>query len=141
MILVRDLMTSEVATLRAQDRLSLAEDIMKLGRIRHLPIIDANGHLCGILTQRDLFRGALAKLLGYGPVAQDKIFQSLIVEDIMCKQVVAIGPNVPIVEAASVMEAKKIGCLPVVEGEKLVGIITEADFVTYSAYQRTQKPR
>ena len=52
-------MSPEVATLRENDRLLLADDVMRLGRIRHLPVVDADGGLVGIVSQRDLFRGSL----------------------------------------------------------------------------------
>jgi CBS domain-containing membrane protein len=62
---VRDVMTSEVTTLKRNDKLTLADDIMNLGRIRHLPVLDDDEkELVGLVSQRDLFRGALAKALG-----------------------------------------------------------------------------
>ena len=67
---VRDIMTAEVTTLKRNDKLTLADDVMQLGRIRHLPVLDDDGkEVVGILSQRDLFRGALALALGYGPHA------------------------------------------------------------------------
>jgi len=67
---VRDAMTREVTTLKRNDKLTLADDIMHLGRIRHLPVLDDYGRqLVGIVSQRDLFRGALATALGYGQSA------------------------------------------------------------------------
>lgn len=127
---VRDLMTPEVATLGRNDRLSLADDVMRLGRIRHMPVLDDDGEtLCGIVSQRDLFRGALASALGYGARAQTKVLDSLLVKEAMRTDPVTIGPDATIREAAQVMLRHKVGCLPVVEGGRLVGIVTEADFV------------
>src|SRR5262249_45405733 len=62
---VRDVMTSIVKSLGRNDRLSLVGDVMRAARIRHVPIVDQEGELCGIVSQRDLFRGALATALGY----------------------------------------------------------------------------
>ena len=75
---VRDVMTSDPTTLKRNDKLTLADDIMRLGRVRHLPVVDDDGEiLVGIVTQRDLFRDALAQALGYGKHAQRKILDTL----------------------------------------------------------------
>src|SRR5258708_39679683 len=64
---VRDVMTADPTTLKRNDKLTLADDIMRLARVRHLPVLDDDGQLLvGIVTQRDLFRDALAQALGYG---------------------------------------------------------------------------
>ncbi len=130
---VRDVMTQQVTTLKRNDQLSLANDIMQLGRVRHLPVLDDDGRLAGILSQRDLFRGALAHALGYGHHAQRKMLDSLLVKEVMSSDVITTRPDTPLVEAARVLLERKIGCLPVVEGEQLVGILTEADFVAIFA--------
>lgn len=130
---VRDVMTAEVTTLQRNDKLTLADDIMRLGRIRHLPVIDENGQLAGIVTQRDLFRGALAKALGYGERAQRQLMDTLVVKEVMTSEVITTTPDTPLAEAAHVLVERKIGCLPVVEAGRLVGIITEGDFVALAA--------
>lgn len=127
---VRDLMTSDVTTLKRNDTLSLADDIMNLGRIRHLPVLDDDEReLVGMVSQRDLFRGALAKALGYGQRGQRKVLDNLLVKEVMATDVVTTTPDTPLVEAAKILMTRKIGCLPVVDGGRLVGILTEADFV------------
>src|ERR1700739_431230 len=126
---VRDVMTADVTTLQRNDKLTLADDIMRLGRIRHLPVVDENGELAGIVTQRDLFRGALAKALGYGERAQRQLMDTLVVKEVMTSEVITTTPDTPLVDAARMMLERKIGCLPVVEAGSLVGIITEGDFV------------
>ena len=130
---VRDVMTSYVVTLKRNDKLTFADDIMRLGRIRHLPVLDGDGEVVGILSQRDLFRGSLARALGYGEHAQKKVLDSLVVKEVMTTDVVTTSPDVPLAEAARTMLARKIGCLPVLDGGKLVGIVTEADFVALAA--------
>jgi CBS-domain-containing membrane protein len=80
---VRDLMTSEVTTLRRNDKLSIADDVMRLGRIRHLPVLDEEEQVVGIVSQRDLFRGALARALGYGAHAQQKLLGQLLVKEVL----------------------------------------------------------
>ncbi len=127
---VRDVMTSDPTTLKRNDKLTLAEDIMRLGRVRHLPVVDDDGEiLVGIVTQRDLFRDALAQALGYGKHAQRRILDTLSVKDVMTTEVITVTPDSSLVEAARILSARKIGCLPVVESGRLIGILTEDDFV------------
>src|SRR5258708_36853180 len=86
---VRDVMTADPTTLKRNDKLTLADDIMRLGRVRHLPVLDDDGQaLVGIVTQRDLFRDALAQALGYGKHAQRKILATLAVKDVSATDVV-----------------------------------------------------
>jgi CBS domain-containing protein len=127
--LVENIMSTDIFTLGRNDKLSIADDVMSQKRIRHLPVLDADGMLCGILTQRDLFRGALLRSLGYGQRAEQKLLDSLAVKDAMRDEVVTISPKSTLSDAANLMLSKKIGCLPVVEGERLLGMISEADFV------------
>jgi CBS domain-containing membrane protein len=134
---VRDLMTADPTTLKSNDKLTLADDIMRLGRVRHLPVLDDNDQaLVGIVTQRDLFRDALAQALGYGRHAQRKLLDSLAVKDVMTTEVVTIRPDASLVYAARLLTEKKIGCLPVVESGRLVGILTEGDFVSLVAREK-----
>src|SRR5260370_7466202 len=127
---VRDVMTANPTTLKRNDTLTLADDIMRLGRVRHLPVLDDDDQtLVGIVTQRDLFRDALAQALGYGRHAQRKILDTLAVKDVMATEVVTIRPDASLAYAARLLTERKIGCLPVVENGRLVGILTEGDFV------------
>jgi CBS domain-containing protein len=131
---VRDAMSSEVATLRKSDQLRLADDLMQLGRSRHMPVLDHRGDdLVGVLSQRDLFRGALARALGYGTHAQDKLLGTLTIADVMTNDPVTTTPDTLLADAAQLMIDRKIGCLPVVENGALVGILTETDFLRLAA--------
>ena len=137
---VRDVMTSDPTTLKRNDKLTLADDIMRLGRVRHLPVVDDDGEiLVGIVTQRDLFRDALAQALGYGKHAQRKILDTLSVKDVMATEVVTTSPDTSLIEAARLLTERKIGCLPVVDNGRLVGILTEGDFVALIARDRDFK--
>ena len=126
-------MSREIVTLGRNETLDLADRIMSLGRIRHMPVLDEDGLLCGIVSQRDLFRGALATALGYGVVAQNKLLAVLQVKEVMTTELRTATPDMPIADAARVMLQHKIGCLPVIDGDRLVGLITEADFVKHVA--------
>jgi CBS domain-containing membrane protein len=128
-ILVENVMSTDVFTLGRNDKLSVADDLMKQRRIRHIPVLNSDGELCGILTQRDLFRGILLKSLGYGSRAEQKLLDSLSIKDAMRDEVLTISPESTLSDAAELMLSNKVGCLPVVDGEQLVGMISEADFV------------
>jgi CBS domain-containing protein len=131
--LVRDVMTRSVVSLRRDDLLVSADDIMRLGRIRHLPVLDDAGKLVGVVTQTDLFRGAVLRALGYGPQAQRSLSAGISVSDAMTREVVTVSPETPIQEAARLLMQRKIGCLPVLANGKLAGILTESDFVKLQA--------
>jgi CBS domain-containing protein len=126
---VSDLMSKEVVTLFANDGLNVADDVMGLARIRHMPVVDDDGAVVGLVSQRDLFRGALARTLGYGEHARQKLYGMLRVKEIMATEVVTIPPSTSLAEAARLMTERKIGCLVVVDEQDLVGILTEGDFV------------
>ncbi len=132
---VRDLMTHEMATLERDDMLSVA-NVMQLGRIRYLVVLDESGVIAGVVSQRDLFRGALVKALGYGTVAQKRVMDSIPVKEVMATDLVTTTPDASLAEAARLMAERKIGCLPVVQKDKLVGILTEGDFVAHFARSR-----
>ena len=126
---VRDLMSHPVRTLERNDILSNADSVMRNERIRHLPVLDDVGRLVGIISQRDLFLNALVRALGYGTMARDRSFRSIAVKEVMTEDVVTTTPETPITAAAQMMVDRKIGCLPVVESNALVGILSESDIV------------
>ena len=129
---VRELMTVKVATLGRDDTLDIADGVMSMGRIRHLPVLD-DGQVVGVVTQRDLFRSALGAALAFGIGRPQELTRSLEIRDVMSQPVVTVGPSALVQEAARTMAERKIGCLPVVEGGKLVGILTENDVMRYAA--------
>jgi len=126
---VRDVMGRVVRTVGRNDQLAIADKLMHEERIRHLPVLDQDGIVCAVLSQRDLFRGALLKALGYGGRAEDSMLRQVVVKEAMSETVHTTTPDTPVTEAARLMIERKVGCLPVVEGETLVGIVTETDLV------------
>ena len=128
-LLVEDVMSTKVVTLQRNEKLSVADEVMKQERIRHIPVLDGDGELCGIITQRDLFRGIILRSLGYGSRAEEKMLDMLSIKDAMHEDVITTTPDTPLAEAARTMLENKIGCLPVVDGERLSGLLSEADFV------------
>jgi CBS domain-containing membrane protein len=113
---------------------------MRLGRIRHIVVLDEDGSLAGVLSQRDLFLGGLLKALGYGTHAKTKALEMLVVKEAMVADAVTTTPDTSLSEAAATMLARHIGCLPVVEGGKVVGIVTESDFVAQFARHSRSRP-
>jgi len=136
---VRDMMTKDVKTVGRNDTLTTADEIMRLGRIRHIVVIDEDGSLAGVLSQRDLFLGGLLRALGYGSHAKARALEMLVVKEAMVADVVTTTPNAPASSAAAAMLERKIGCLPVIENGKLVGIITESDFVSQFARPKVSR--
>ncbi len=128
-LLVGDLMTREVKTVRRNDRVSVADELMKVGRFRHVVVLDDDGGVAGVVSHRDIVFGALAWTLGQGRAAHDKALESYPVKDVMSTNVVAVDSATPLREAAAVMRERKLGCLPVVDGDELVGILSEGDFL------------
>jgi len=125
---VRDIMAMEVITLARNDTLQLAKDIMTLGRIRHFPVVD-EGEVIGVVSQRDLFRASLGSVMKYGERAERAFLDTVAVKEVMSEPPITISPDTSIKEAARLMVEKKIGCLPVVEGGRLVGLVTETDIL------------
>ena len=125
---VKDIMVRDVTTLDIGDELSLANDIMKLGRIRHLPVLDKK-KLVGILSERDLFRSSLVEALGHEPAKTRDVMKAIRIQDIMVRNLITISPEADIKEAVQLMLQHKIGCVPVVEGGELTGLVTETDIL------------
>lgn len=124
---VRDIMSAEVTTLGRNDTLLLAKDIMNLGRIRHFPVVE-DDELVGVVSQRDLYRASLGTVMQYGEKAQRAFLESVAVKEIMVDPI-SIGPDATVGDAARLMMEHKIGCLPVLENDRLVGIVTETDML------------
>ena len=124
-------MTRGVITLGMQGNLAEASDLMSTHRIRHVPVVDEHCGVLGIISQRDLLRGAQG---GGGdlPASIQRVYlRSIPVDEVMVRDVETVGPTTTIRDAAQRMLDLKIGSLLVTEGDTLVGILTETDFVRY----------
>ena len=120
-MLVRDWMTPNPYTVRPESDPVAAISLLKAGGFRHLPVINQEGELVGIVDQTDL-EVFLMKAGSPGVLKR-----SHRVEQVMQRNVVSVAPDCPLEEAAALMVRHKIGSLPVVEAGRLVGIITETD--------------
>jgi acetoin utilization protein AcuB len=125
-------MQTEVVTLEVGDTLDLADDIMRLGRIRHMPVT-THGQLVGILSQRDLFRAAISSALQLRPAAEREWLAKIHVREVMTTKVFTVEPDEPIHNAVTHMIEKRVGCLPVVQHSKLVGLLSESDCLRFLA--------
>ncbi len=125
-------MQTQVVTLDAEDSLGLADDIMRLGRIRHMPVT-ARGRLVGILSQRDLFRAAISSVLEFRPGAEREWLAKIQIREVMSADVETVAPTATIHSAVERMLARRIGCLPVVESAALVGLLSETDCMRHLA--------
>lgn len=129
MFQVKNIMTKDVFTLNQLESLSAAKDLMDLARIRHIPIVDDQGKFVGLLTHRDILAATISELAGIDRETQDEIESGIPIQEIMQTDVVTVGAELSLKEAARLLLEEKYGCLPVVCEEKLCGIITEADFL------------
>jgi CBS domain-containing protein len=118
-------MATDVFTVRPDDLVDLAASVMTWRHIRHVPVEDNEGHLVGLVSHR-----ALLKLLTHG-APENKTTVS--VRDIMTAAPVTVSSTTPTLEALEIMRSKRVGCLPIVDGGRLVGIVTSFDFLDASA--------
>lgn len=117
-------------TLRPDDTLDLANDVIYLGRIRHIPIVD-DGKLVGLLSERDLVGAAATLIFDLKQGSKAALLKTLPIGKVMKKHVVTVTPDTPIREAVQLMANKKVGCLPVVRDGSLVGLVTTTDILRY----------
>jgi len=128
---VEDEMTREVKTMHRNDMLSIADELMKIGGFRHVVVVeDGSDAVAGIISQRDIFYGAMAWSTGHGEVAHQQALDTVSVKNVMHGDVTTVAPDTPLADAARIMLEQKIGCLPVVRNERLVGVLTEGDFLS-----------
>jgi acetoin utilization protein AcuB len=117
-------MTRTVKTVKPMDSLARAREIMVENRINQLPVV-AMGKLAGIVTDRDL-RDAYPSALAGG---QHSTLEDAQVESVMTVNVLTLGPEDPLMRAAELMRNERIGAVPVVEKDHLVGIVTRSDIL------------
>jgi CBS domain-containing protein len=126
---VSEIMQREVATLREDDQLTVADDVMRLGRVRHMPVL-SGGKLVGVVSNRDLLAASLTSALEFGARERRAFLRSVEVREVMTRDVVSVGAEMPVAKAARILIERRIGCLPVVKGQgDLVGLVTETDLL------------
>ncbi len=128
---VRDLMSQDVFVLYADDNLLFAEEMMQWKRIRHIPVVDRESNVQGLITHRDILRASISTIAQLSRGERRAAQAGILLRDIMRTRVFTIGPRADIKDAARVMLRQKIGCLLVVQEGQLIGILTEVDFLKY----------
>jgi CBS domain-containing protein len=126
---VANLMTRAVFTLEPEQSLPLAESMMQLHHIRHLPVVDTKRAVVGLVTHRDLLRASISALAPLTAEERSSLQLSVPVGRIMQTNVWTVSSDTLAVNAARIMRDHRIGCLPVVDEGRLVGILTEADLL------------
>ena len=126
-MLVKDIMSERLFCFKENQVISVS-DILKLEKIRNIPVVNEERKLVGLITHRELISALVKKL------------DNILVRDIMIKGVKAVEPETPLKGAIEVMIVNKFGCLPVVDNtRKLIGIITEVDLLK-TLYDQTSMP-
>ena len=116
---VEDLMSTALVTARLGDSVADVDFEMRLASVRHIPIVDRQNRLVGIVSQRDILRALARSKTGSVPM-----------REVMSARVVTVQTSTPAADAAEQMLQRKIGSLPVLgEDGQLVGLVTESDFV------------
>jgi acetoin utilization protein AcuB len=124
-MLVRSRMTADVIAASPTITLAEALTLTRKHRIRHLPVLE-NDRLIGLVTDRDLRLAMPPIWANEHEELRDALYQKK-VADVMVKEIITTHPNIPIEDAARKLYEHRIGCLPVLDNDKLVGILTETD--------------
>jgi acetoin utilization protein AcuB len=129
MTTVNQLMTGHVVTVEAEASGHDAVALMVRNRVRHLPVVDHTGSLCGVVTDRDLrhrlFSPDVFRSIGTVPI--ETLLSGVRVREMMSAPAVSVGSGADVQEAARVMSERKLGSLPVVDHGHIIGIVTETD--------------
>lgn len=126
-MLVRGRMTPDVRTVSPETNLADAMSVCRTHRVRHLPVVDGD-RLVGLVTDRDL-RLAMPPIWAAEQNELKEGLQRKTVGEVMVKDVITTSPDLPVEEASRILYENRIGCLPVMDGDTLVGIITRTDLL------------
>ena len=129
MLKIKDIMTSEVFVLHDTQTLELVRSLMRIKHVRHVPIVDTDNTFVGLMTHRDLLAQTISHLAEVDDEEQEYLDRHIHIVNIMKTDVVTIDPETDVCTAVAMLLEHKYGCLPVVSDGKLVGIVTEADFL------------
>ena len=122
-------MTTDLITVTPDTPLVKARDLLREHNIKQVPVVDQQGNLVGILTDRDIKQAWASPATTLSIYELTYVLQKLTVESVMVKDPITLTPSATIERAAKILHERRIGSLPVVEGKKLVGIITSTDLM------------
>lgn len=126
-MLVKDRMTPDPVTITTDTSLKDALELVRSKAFRHLPVLDEDGMLVGIVTEKSLVYASPTPSTTLSVFEVDYVLSRTKIGQVIQGSVITVGPDLPIEEAARVMIDHRIGCLPVVEDHKLIGIISDTD--------------
>jgi acetoin utilization protein AcuB len=126
-MLVKDWMTQEPLVVSPKTSIEEAIRTLRENRVRHLPVVKQDNKLVGVVTQTDLLQASPSPATSLSIWEINFLLAKMQVRDVMTTKVIVVEEECPLEEAALIMAEHKIGCLPVVRGKRLVGIITETD--------------
>lgn len=129
MIKISEVMSTELITLDVTESVAKARELMNEKHIRHLLIVDDKGTLVGLVSERDMLRSGISTLEEEHDVKREQIEPSLNVSEIMTVNIKSMHPTDSLRAAGLELQKNRYGCLPVVAGKQLKGIITDSDFV------------
>ena len=129
MLKVKDIMTSEVFVLHATQTLELVRSLMRIKHVRHVPIVEPDNTFVGLMTHRDLLAQTISHLADVDEEEQEYLDRNIHIMNIMKTDVTTADPDMDLCDAITMLLEHKYGCLPIVHEGKLVGIVTEADFL------------
>lgn len=125
------IMTKNVITLNTNDSLEHAEQLFKSNHIRHIPVVE-NKNIIGMLSYTDLLRISFADAVDDSEAYVDTIVYNMFtIEKVMAKNIVSVAPIATIKEVAELLAIKEFHAIPIVQDEKLVGIVTTTDLINY----------
>jgi acetoin utilization protein AcuB len=127
-MVVEDVMTREVVTLTPEHTLRDAIDLLRSKRIRHLPVVEAQ-RLVGIVTDRDVKRATPSVLAGVNRDEYDNTLLTIKVSQLMTREPITVPRKSALKSAVEIFINRKVGALPVVDNDRLVGILTEIDIL------------
>jgi acetoin utilization protein AcuB len=126
-MLVRERMSRKPVTVTADTPITEALKVMRQKQVRRLPVLDQEGRMVGIVSEKDLLYASPSPATSLSIYEMHYMLTHLQTSELMSTQVITVTPETPVEEAARIMADNKIGGLPVMDGAKLAGIITETD--------------
>jgi CBS domain-containing membrane protein len=127
--LVSDIMSAPVHTITADRSLSALAELFDRHDVRHVVVVDEEEDVVGLVSDRDLLRNVLTDQADVPLSVRDAAMRGTLVETVMTVEVVTLEPNATARKAARVLLENKFGCVPITEGTRLVGIISQSDFL------------
>ena len=126
-------MTHQVVAVRPDDTMAALRELMLDYEVRHMPVVGDGQELIGLVSHRDLLRGSLIEQADVSSHKEQLVLERIQVREVMTENVETVGADTDLRDAAELMFVNKYGCLPVTEESRLVGILTESDFVRFMA--------